>query len=77
MRIRRRAIPLMLSLGFVVTGCGVLPDFLLEDLRPTAAEAVKQAVQSTVTEAVQNTVGGLLGNILPIPNPPPTSQPAP
>ena len=32
---------------------------------------------STVTEAVQNTVGGLLGNILPIPNPPPTSQPAP
>ncbi len=73
MRIRRRVIPLIMSLGFVVTGCGALPDFLL----PTAAGAAKQAVQATVEEAVQNTIGGLLGSVLPIPNPPTTSQPAP
>ncbi len=77
MRIRRRAIPLMLSLGFVATGCGVLPDFLLEDLRPTAAEVVKNAVQSAVEDAVQNAVGDLLGSLVPSPIPPTTSQPAP
>ena len=50
----------LLCLILGASGCGAVPDSLLENLKTTARTAIQEAVRNTVTEAMEDMLGGVL-----------------
>lgn len=66
MRFQRKAALSMTILATTMTGCGALPEGVLDLLGPIVVEAVRETVQSSIEDVLSENVGALLDDQLPL-----------